>query len=296
MEILRFLEGIRSPALTAVLSAITRLGEETIAMVVLCAIFWCINKRVAYGIGMAYFLAGLTVQGMKICFRIDRPWIVDPKLNPVASALPQATGYSFPSGHTQSATALYGSLGTQIKRKTIKALCFLLLLMVAFSRMYLGVHTLLDVGISLLISLLFVFVAPVALRNESGSKKKELILSLFMVLFAVIVIIIASVLLSTGKIEREYMSDCLKAAGAGIGFAIGMYIERVHIKFPVGTNSIFQQIIKYIMGFAGVLAIKEGLKLIVGTGFAADTVRYLIMLIWVTVIFPIIIKRLFVAS
>ena len=293
MKLLSFLEGIRSPALTAILRIITSFGEETVAMVVLCAIYWCISKRCAYRIGIACFLSGLTVQGMKISFRINRPWILYPGLNPVPSSLPQATGYSFPSGHTQSSAALFGSLGAYIKQKPMKALCLLLLLLVAFSRMYLGVHTLLDVGVSLMISLIFIIAAPALTATCSGNKKKELILSLFMVMFAITVLIIAYVLLYNGKIEIEQMSDSLKAAGAGVGFATGMYIERVYIQFPVSTNSKFWQIIKFIMGFAGVFVLKEGLKLIIGTGLAADTVRYFLMLIWVTAVFPIIIKRLF---
>ena len=345
MEILKFLENVRSPFFSAVFGFITHLGEETVAIVVLCAIFWCINKRIAYGIGVAYFLSGLTVQGMKICFRIDRPWIVDPTLNPLPSALPQATGYSFPSGHTQSAAVLFGSLGVQIKYKTIKALCFFLVLLVAFSRMYLGVHTLLDVVTSLLITLLFVFItekilvgdpavqrrqprggvldpAPVAsdcaeesgdteqpvavmrsampreragLTASSGNKTRELIPAFFMTLFACAIIVIAAVLYSGAKIELQYLSDCLKAAGAGVGFVSGMYIERNFIVFSVNAKNILWQIIKFIIGIAGVLVIKEGLKLIIGSGLISDTLRYFIMLIWVTVFFPLIIKQFFTA-
>ena len=295
MELLRGLESIRSPFLSTVLGLITRLGEETIAIIVLCAIFWCINKRVAYGIGVAYFLSGLSVQGMKICFRIDRPWVIDPTLRPVPSALTTATGYSFPSGHTQSATALFGSLGIQIKQKAVKIVCFLLLLLVAFSRMYLGVHTLLDVGVSLLVTLLFVTLAAIYLSGSIEGNKRGLILAVFMVLFAIAVILVATVLYSGGKIEQEYLTDCLKAAGAGVGYAVGMYIECAYIKFPEKAKNILWQIIKFVLGFAGVLIIKEGLKLIVGTGLVVDTLRYFLMLMWVTVFFPLIIKRFFSA-
>ena len=97
MELLRFFEGIRTPFLDTVIGFITQLGDETVGILLLCLIFWCINKRAAYGIGIAYFLSGLTVQGMKICFRIDRPWIIDPTFKPVESALEHATGYSFPN-------------------------------------------------------------------------------------------------------------------------------------------------------------------------------------------------------
>lgn len=291
MEFLRLLESIRSPFLDTVVGLITRLGEETVAIAILCAIFWCISKRAAYGIGVAYFLSGLTVQGIKICVRVDRPWIIDPTLSPVPSAIENATGYSFPSGHTQSAAAFFGSLGVQIKRKSIKAVCFLLAILVAFSRLYLGVHTPLDVITSLLISSLFILLTFAFFISDSVSKNREIATAVFMLVFACVVIGIAVSLYSRNIIEQAYAADCLKAAGAGFGFAAGMYIERNYIDFSVKTKSFLWQIMKYILGLAGVLALKEGLKIIIGTSLVADTVRYFIVIAWVTLFFPLIIRR-----
>jgi len=291
MEFLRMLESVRSPFLDVVFGLITRLGEETVAITVLCAIFWCINKRIAYGIGIAYFISGLAVQCMKIIFRIDRPWIADPTLRPVPSALEHATGYSFPSGHTQSAAALLGALGAQIKQIPVKAALFLFVILVAFSRMYLGVHTPLDVTVSLLLTLLLVFFAVKYFTGDTVDRKKEFILALIMILYTLTVIIIAVVLFSRGKIEEKYLSDCLKAAGAAVGFSAGMFIERVYINFSVNAKNIIWQLIKFILGIAGVLAIKEGLKLLIGTGLVVDSIRYFLMLIWMTVFYPLIIKR-----
>ena len=293
MEILKFLEGIRSPFLDFILGLVTRLGEELIAIVVLCAIFWCISKKVAYKIGIVYFLSGITVQGMKIIFRIDRPWVAYPNLSPVQSSIEHATGYSFPSGHTQSATALLGTLGTAVKQIPLKITFFAFVILVAFSRMYLGVHTLQDVTVSLLITAFIIFITIKLFSGDTVNKKRELAIALALILYVIIVIVIAAVLYSRKIIEEKYLSDCLKAAGAGIGFAVGMFIERVYIKFSVKAKSILWQIIKVVLGIAGVLIIKEGLKLIIGTGLVVDTIRYFLMLLWVTVFFPLIIKRFF---
>jgi len=293
MEFLSLLEGIRSPFLDTLFSLITRLGDETLGVVILCAVFWCISKRIAYMIGVTYFLSGLTVQGMKICFRVERPWIAYPALNPVESALDRATGYSFPSGHTQSAAALFGSLGVHAKYRTIKTVCFLIVVLVAFSRLYMGVHTLSDIIAALAISFLFILLSALVYRNDTYNKKRELIISLAMALFALAVIAIAAALYLNKKIEEKYVSDCLKAAGAGVGFAAGMYIERVYIKFSVKTKNVLWQAIKLILGIAGLLVIEEGLKLVIGTGLIVDMVRYFLMLSWVTVLYPLIIKRFF---
>jgi len=296
MEILKILEGIRAPFFDTLFSLITHLGEETIAMVVICVIFWCFDKRTAYTIGIAYFISGLSVQGMKICFRIDRPWVIDPAFHPVQSAIGNATGYSFPSGHTQSATTLFCALGAKTKNRPIKAACLLVAILVAFSRMYLGVHTLLDVSVAFVISLLFVFLAVRFLASDSADKKRELIISVFMAVFAGAVIFLASALFSAGKIEQGYLSDCLKAAGAGVGFAAGMYVERIYINFSVNAKNVLLQVLKFIIGIAVVLLIKEGMKLALGDNLAVDTVRYFLMTIWVTALFPLIIRRFFTAK
>jgi hypothetical protein len=72
-----------------------------------------------------------------------------------------------------------------------------------------------------------------------------------------------------------------------------MYLERVYINFSTKAKSVWWQALKFVLGTAGVFAIKEGLKLIVGTGLVTDTIRYFLMLIWITVLFPLIIKRFF---
>lgn len=295
MELVKFFESIRTPFWDIIVGLITRLGEETVGIVIICVLFWCISKRMGYIIGIAYFLSGLTVQGMKVCFRIDRPWILDPTLNPTPGAIEYATGYSFPSGHTQSAASLYGALGAQLKNKPLMAVCFVIPVLVAFSRIYLGVHTLLDVVTSLILSALFIFITIKFIVKDSDiiNKKRELIISLIIVLYAVAVVIITLTLYNSGTIEINNALDCIKAAGASIGFAAGMFIERVYINFSVKSKNIFVHAIKVLLGIAGVIALKEGLKPLIGTGFAPDMIRYFIMIFWVIAIYPMIIKRFF---
>ena len=293
MELLRAIESIRTPFLDTLIGLITRLGEETIGIVLLCLIFWCISKKIAYVIGVAFFLSGLTVQGMKICFRIERPWVIDPTFEPVPGAKEYATGYSFPSGHTQSATAFYGALGSQVKPVIFKVILFAIPVLVAFSRLYLGVHTLQDVLVSLVITFLLIWLTCRIVSSDVESKKKEFAISLFMVLYAAAVIIIAVIMYSNGTIEDKYIADCLKAAGAGVGFAVGMFVERVYIKFSVKSKNIFVHIIKFVIGIAGVIAFQEGLKFIIGTGFIVDMFRYFLMISWVTILYPFLIKRFF---
>ena len=293
MQLLEAIASIRSGFLDTLFSLVTRLGEEIIAIVILCAIFWCIDKKLAYCIGISYFLSGLFVQGLKISFRIDRPWIIDSSFKPVESAMEHATGYSFPSGHTQSAAAVFGTLGLSLKKGWQKTLCFSAVVLVAFSRLYLGVHTLQDVVVSACISLTFAVLMVVFYGKKDRTPGGQLVLPLLLSLIAVITVILAAVLSGSGLITESYVIDCLKAAGAGIGFAVGMYIEKRFIMFSVSCRNVWMQAVKYALGIIGVLAVKEGLKLVIGTGMAADTFRYILIGLFITAIYPWIIKRVF---
>ena len=141
MSFLWFLSDLRTPAGDFFFQQITYLGQEIFVVAVICWLYWCVSKKSAYILGFSYFLSGLLIQALKITFRVPRPWKLDSSFKAVESALPEATGYSFPSGHTQSITALFGTLALSARKKWQTVLCFVIIFLVGFSRMYLGVHT-----------------------------------------------------------------------------------------------------------------------------------------------------------
>ena len=140
MQLLYALQEIRTPALDAVMQLITRLGEETVFMVVAIVVFWCVSKKGGYYLLSVGFFGALTNQFLKITFRIPRPWVLDPDFQIVESAREAATGYSFPSGHTQSAVGTFGGMARMTKVKWLRWVLIVIALLVSFSRLYLGVH------------------------------------------------------------------------------------------------------------------------------------------------------------
>lgn len=145
MDFLWKLSEIRTPFLTVINRAVTICAEEYVILVLLCVLFWCVSKKTAYKMGFAYMASATTVQGLKVICRIERPWILDKSFKAVKSAVPAATGYSFPSGHTCAATSMYGAIAFSLKKLWKQLLLFALIAGVMFSRMYLGVHTPADV-------------------------------------------------------------------------------------------------------------------------------------------------------
>ena len=282
MEILRAIAELRTPFGEKLWQILTFLGEETFIVVVLCLLFWCVNKNLSYKIGATFFLGGLLTQGLKITFQIPRPWVLDPNFQPVGSAIEAATGFSFPSGHTASAGSLFFPLAFSVRERwrwSLAAIPFI----VAFSRMYLGVHTLLDVGCALAITVVFAAIVQAVSVTKLWDRPFAIALGLFVVSVAVLVYA-----LCRQDVTPAMLEDCIKAAAAGVGFAVGYFVERKWVKFNVQAVW-WMQIVKVVVGLVGVVAIKSGIKMI-GESMAVDALRYFLLIVWILAIWPMIFK------
>ena len=149
MGLLYALESIRTPLLDKILGAVTYLGDELCFMVFAVGVFWCISKRMGYYLMTVGFFGTILNQFLKILCAVPRPWVKDPGFTIVESARAGASGYSFPSGHTQNAVTLYGGTARYTKTPWLRWVCIAVMVLICFSRMYLGVHTPLDVGVAL---------------------------------------------------------------------------------------------------------------------------------------------------
>lgn len=292
MTFLRLLEKIRTPLLDDLMQFITYFGQEIIIIAVICTLYWCVDKRFAYLLGFNYFTAGLCIQTLKITFRVPRPWILDPSFHAVKSALPGATGYSFPSGHTQSATSLFFPLALKSQRKGSKILYILAFILIGFSRMYLGCHTPKDVfvsmGLSLVIALIIWQFQSFLLDNNDHLK----LIACLLTGLSLAVAAYALLLNGTGTIETKYAEDCCKAAGAGMGFALGWYIERRYMNFSTECRGIATGIARLFAGLAVALVLKETVGLILGSSVLAKMAEYFILVLWVLIIYPYLFNKI----
>lgn len=285
MTFLWFLEGIRTPFMDRLMQLITYFGQEIIIIAVICAFYWCADKRFAYLLGFTYFTAGLCVQALKITFRIPRPWVLDPEFTAVKSSMSGATGYSFPSGHTQGAVCLFFPLSLKTQHMRQKVLCILAFLLIGFSRMYLGCHTPKDVLASIIISVVVTCILwhfKIFLTEDTSH------LALTACILAVISVSAAAYSLylnETGTIETKYAVDCFKAAGAGLGFSLGWYAERKYLNFDSSAGSMKSRLIRLILGLILTFLIKECLSLL-GSSILAKMTEYFILVLWVLIIYP----------
>lgn len=285
MEFLEFLAAYRSEAADIFFQLVTYLAQETFVIAIICWLYWCSNKKLAYTLGFSYFTSGLLVQGLKITFRVPRPWVLNPEFKAVESAISGATGYSFPSGHTQSSTSLFGTFGLHVKKTAIKIFCGIMIFLIGFSRMYLGCHTPKDVFTSFLIAMTCSIVSYTLIYRKEIFTGHEKAVAIAMFCICVLLEIYTFVLYYKEILPFEYANDCIKAAGAGSAFAIGYYIEKSQLNFEA-PKELKQKILRFVAGLIGALTIQVGLKPLLGTTLSDSFLRYFMVVAWVIIIYP----------
>jgi undecaprenyl-diphosphatase len=270
---------------------ITQFGEETAFLVIALILFWCIDKYKGYFILSVGFIGTLSNQFLKLVFRIPRPWVVDSDFSILEQAREAAAGYSFPSGHTQSAVGTFGGIAYISKSRIIKCLGVIIAILVAFSRMYIGVHTPQDVFVSAAIAmLLIVILKPLMLDSFQRT---------FPYVFAVMLTICVGFLCYVelynfpADIDLHNLASGVKnaytLAGCLIGLLIVYILDEKWLNFP--TEAIWWvQILKVIGGLAIVLAVKTGLKTPLNFIFGESlgrAARYMLIVLVAGVIWPL---------
>ena len=138
MGFLRLLAAGRTAVLDGFFSGLTYFGSELAFMAAALLMFWCIDKRQGYYVFLVGAFGTICNQFLKLAFRIPRPWVLDPEFQIVEAARADATGYSFPSGHTAVSFASVAALRTANSRLWKPALA--LAVVIALSRLYLYAH------------------------------------------------------------------------------------------------------------------------------------------------------------
>ncbi len=282
MAVLKWLANFRSPFWDDVVAAVTLLGEETFFMVLGLLVFWCINKVWGYRFMIIGLTGSILNQLLKAIFLIPRPWVLDPSFTIVEAAREAATGYSFPSGHTQSAATVFGTLAAWISRKWATAVCVVLVLLVGFSRMYLGVHTPLDVGVSLLTGAVTVVGFAALFRKAGNDRKRKIIIGLLALLMAAVLVGYVHLSPVTERNIPEFdahgVTNAWKLLGTLAGMLLAWWVDDRYTHFEVKAVW-WAQACKLIIGFALVMGVRLGLKPILGASAVAGALRYFLMVV-----------------
>lgn len=294
MEFLRLLESIRIPALNVFFSGITYCGDEIAFMVTAFALFWCVNKRTGYYAFLVGLFGTVGNQWLKIACRIPRPWVLDPNFTIVESARAAATGYSFPSGHTQNAVGTFGAIALTTKRKWVRGVCIALIVLVPFSRMYLGVHTPLDVGVAFLMAAaLLALFYPVFRSEQAMAKGMPWLLSAAVLLAVAFTFYMGGLRVDAASLDGSNFAhaqeNAYKLLGAVIALLPVYFLEKRYVKFETGAVW-YAQIAKLVLGLGLAMAVKSVLKAPLNAllpGGAGDAIRYFVLVLFAGCIWPL---------
>ncbi len=201
-----------------------------------CIMFWSVDKKIGRFLFLNVALSRFVMQTLKLTFCVYRPWIRSAEILPIE----KASGYSFPSGHTVTAAANYGTLMERYRGS--RALGFFLALMILltmFSRNYIGVHTPQDVAVGLLIGVVVVVCGARAWEWLEAHPRKDYMLpcaGIVMVALFLAYISLRAYPLDyvDGKllVNPEKMKiDGFKDAGRMLGVALGWFMERRWVRF-----------------------------------------------------------------
>lgn len=289
MSVLYWLEGLRCPALDAFFSFITLFGDEVMFMAIALIVFWCADKKQGYYLFCVGFFGTVVNQFLKITARVPRPWVKDPNFTVVEGVKEGASGYSFPSGHTQSSVGMFGGVARWNKNRWLRIAMIAMCVLVPFSRMYLGVHTPADVLTSTAIALVLVFAAYPLFQKYADSPRG--MMTILSVLAAAIVAQLAYLSFWSfppSVYEPENIHNLLSAKenacsllGCMLGFLVIYPLDYYKIRFS--TKGVWWvQILKTVVGLCLVLAVKELTKsplvwLCGGYALPARVIRYFLI-------------------
>lgn len=295
MDFLYLLEKIRMPVLNELMLAVTTFGEETAFLVIGLIIFWCVDKKKGYYVMSVGFLGTMLNQVLKLACRIPRPWIRDPDFTILEQAREAASGYSFPSGHTQTAVGTFGSIAAFTEKKWLRTLCILLAVLVGFSRMYVGVHTPADVLVGALCALVLVLILkkPILQGGIKGMKIN------IIVMIAAALAFFAYVHLWNFPADMDAhntasgMKNAYTMLGCTVGLAIVYVADSKRLNFSEKAVW-WVQILKAVFGLLVVLAVKEGLRApleLLLPVYPARAVRYFLVVVTAGILWPMTFKH-----
>lgn len=291
MQFLYMLEKIRVPWLNGLMQAVTELGSETAFLAVALILFWCVSKREAYYLMSVGFIGTIGNQFLKIMCQVPRPWVRDPSFTIVESAREGASGYSFPSGHSQTSVGTFGAIAMTTRKKWVRNLSIAIMIIVPFSRMYLGVHYPSDVltGAGIALALLVVL-KPICLR-EDGKHLPKLFLG--MAVLSVAYLAFAEFYPFPADTDPANLASAQKNAytlfGTMLAMTIVYFVDEKKLHFSV-EGSWQAQVWKVAGGLVIVLLIKSGLKApleaLCGGHMISRSIRYFLVVLVAGIVWP----------
>ncbi len=275
LDFLILLQSFENPYLTGFFKIISDIITPLPLSLIAIVIYLSVNKRKGIILAMTVISSVTLNSGIKLIFRIERPFLLNDKIK----RLDDTEGYSFPSGHTQQASGMGALLGKETKKKVVGAgLWLLLTILMALSRMYLGMHSPLDVFVGALLGVLMAYLMG-ALYELSEKKKCPAILH--------IVTLVSFVAMVASKFD----DDILTMTALSLGAVTGYIIDEKYIFYKV-PETLGKKFLSAFLGIFIIGALKYILSLILGEEWYMRFLEYTLFGLSITAIAPYIVKKI----
>lgn len=271
LEILRHIQSIANPFFDFLFQLITMCGEQIVLISIISIIYWALDKKFGEYIAYSVLTSVLLNNAIKDIFKMKRP-IGEEGIRTLREKT--ATGYSFPSGHTQSSASFYGAMAIYLKKKSIYIIATIMIVLIGFSRLYLGVHYPKDVIVG---GILGVLTSLICYKLYNKFENKML---LYVITFIVFI----------PALTFAHSADFIKGMGTYLGFVIGIYIEKKYVNFS-NQGSTRSKVIRVLLGVLILLVLQVGLKALLPSQIIFSFIRYTLISFVGIGIYPMIFKK-----
>lgn len=283
LQFLQLLEGMRTDFSVKMFENITMLGEETILILLIAVLYFAYDKHLALRIGYITITSMCVNNTVKNLVKRPRPF-ASGAVNPARAHT--ATGYSFPSGHTQTFATWSTAFAMYFRKMWVTVLAGIGIMAVAFSRLFLGVHYPSDVIVGALLGILIAIGLSSVYDRTTDIHKLYGITCLVMLPFAVLF------LMQTDALYDDFFK--LYGMLTGLYFAAGLEEKYASLTYDVKW---WKKVLRIIIGVAVVLAIKEGMKIIdvfgiLRVSLLLDAIRYMLVVIVGFGLCPVLFKKI----
>ena len=285
--------------------SITIFGEFWLPTLICAIVYWCIDFKAGLYLFTLEGFNSVITHFLKMLACVYRPWVLSDKIHPSKLAVPFAKGYSFPSGHSAMSSSVLGGTAFILRRKPI--ICILLIcliLLIGFSRLWLGVHTPQDVVCGLLIGLASIFIVD-RIINYAEKRQNRYIILAFILNITVALILLYICRFNTYRtdyVSGELLVNPAKSIystvviyGYLLGLLNGAFLCRRFFPFDPHKTTIKNRI---TIGIIGSIFIVAGLKNIVGYIIMNELPTKIVFLamfitgLFITLLYPIIFKSI----
>jgi membrane-associated phospholipid phosphatase len=255
------IQQVHGPVLDGIFRAITFTGEEQFYLFLFPLILWCIDYSFGAVLAIFFLLSDTVNIFFKELFRHPRPFDLSPGLK-----LSEADGYGMPSGHAQMAVTVWGAIAVRVQKTWFWVVATIIVLLIGFSRIYLGVHFPTDVFAGWIIGCILLAIYIVA---RSPLEKWIAGLNLWQQLLLAMGVPLLLLLLG-------HSAEALTSSGTLFGAGVGLVFARRYVSFSV-SGPWWHRAVRFLIGIIVLFALYLGLKAVFPPGgtVAGDIFRFL---------------------